>query len=65
MDKILAARVLFVICTHVTILHLCYMKNALVFSQSDHTLYVSFLYIVSTDSNQSDFELEVAIMFLM
>ena len=33
-DKILAARVLFVICTCVTTLNLCYMKNALVFSQS-------------------------------
>ena len=29
-----SARVLFVICTCVTTLNLCYMKNALVFSQS-------------------------------
>ena len=48
MDKILAARVLFVICIHVTILHLCYMKNALVFSQSDHTLYLSCILLALT-----------------
>ena len=36
-DEILAARTLFVICTRVTTLSLysCYMKNTLVFSQSD------------------------------
>ena len=28
-------RKLFVICTHVRTLHLCYKKNALVFSQSE------------------------------
>ena len=33
-DKILTAQALFVICTCVTTLHLCYMENALVFSQS-------------------------------
>ena len=27
--------ILFVICTHVTTFHSCYMQNALVFSQSD------------------------------
>ena len=47
MDKILAACVLFVICTHVTILHSCYMKNALVFSQSD-TLYLSCILLTLT-----------------
>ena len=38
-------RTLFVICNCVTTLHSCYMKNALVFSQSD-THYL-FLYIIS------------------
>ena len=33
--EILAARALFVICTRVTTLHSCCMKNAPVFSQSD------------------------------
>ena len=43
--EILAARALFVICTRVTTLHSCYMKNAPVFSQSDTRNF--FMYIIS------------------
>ena len=44
-DEILAARVLVVICTRVTTLHTCYMKNAPVFSQSDARNF--FMYFIS------------------
>ena len=44
-DEILAARALFVICTRVKTLHLCYMKNATVFSQSDACNF--FMYVIS------------------
>ena len=37
---------LFVICTHVTILHLCYMKNTLFFGKSNASN--SFMYIIGT-----------------
>ena len=40
------AHSLFVICTHVTILHLCYMKNTLFFGQSKASN--SFMYIIGT-----------------
>ena len=40
------AHALFVIYTHVTILHLCYMKNVLFFSQSNASN--SFMYIIGT-----------------
>ena len=41
----MAARALFVICTRGTTLHSCYMKNSLVFSQSDVRYF--FVYIVN------------------
>ena len=41
----LAARALFVICTRVTTLHSCYMKNAPVFSQSDTRNF--FMYVIN------------------
>ena len=44
-DEILAARALFVICTRVTTLHSCYMKNPPVFSQSDTRNF--FMYVMS------------------
>ena len=45
-DEILAACAhYFVICTCVTTLHSCYMKNALVFSQSDASKF--FMYFIA------------------
>ena len=42
-DEILTARVLIVICTRVTTLHSCYMKNVLVFSQSDVRNFLTYI----------------------
>ena len=48
--QFLQSRLIFFICTRVTTLHPCYMKNALVFSQSDARyffMYINFVFLTT------------------
>ena len=62
---------LFVICTHVKTLHLCFVKNALVFSQSEARIFNVYHYVANCSDkpintcNRMNTNIMIIIMIIM